>query len=215
MILSSDFSQYHSVLCLNGTLPKESFFSNLKDLPIIAADGAANKLREINITPDLIIGDLDSINLNDFSDSRIIHRPDQDKSDFQKSLDYLSEIGLLPSLILGANGGFIDHILHNINIIITYGCSFYSPPLLGVSLQGAHKYHYKLAPGTKISLIGFNHARVKTSGLKWELDGEVIHFPGNNSCFNRVKEENISIDILAGDLLLLVYQDPINDHGLL
>ena len=60
-----DLKQYKSVLCLNGDLPKASFFREM-DLPIIAADGAANYLIKNDILPEVIIGDLDSIDRKQF-----------------------------------------------------------------------------------------------------------------------------------------------------
>ncbi len=62
--------QYRSILVLNGEIPDASFFT--KNLPIIAVDGAANQLLSMGIQPDLVIGDLDSINpiillFNDFA----------------------------------------------------------------------------------------------------------------------------------------------------
>lgn len=55
-----NFKDYRSILCLNGDLPDPSFFHKRK-LPVIAADGAANVLCNLGVFPDLITGDLDSI----------------------------------------------------------------------------------------------------------------------------------------------------------
>ena len=48
-----------SVLCLDGILPFQ--FLKSCNLPIFAADGAANPLVAHGIIPKLIIGDLDSV----------------------------------------------------------------------------------------------------------------------------------------------------------
>jgi thiamine pyrophosphokinase len=52
--------QYKSVLCLNGELPKPSFFNKL-NLPIIAADGSANYLAKNDLLPKAIVGDLELV----------------------------------------------------------------------------------------------------------------------------------------------------------
>ena len=63
------------------------------DLPIIAADGAANYLIKNDISPEVIIGDLDSIDRKQFKQFKQLYEPDQDySSDFQKSIHYLKKI---------------------------------------------------------------------------------------------------------------------------
>ncbi|MBA2628482.1 MAG: hypothetical protein H0U78_00400 [Rickettsiaceae bacterium] len=86
-----DLTQYKSVLCLHGDLPKAGFFSEI-DLPIIAADGAANLLLKNGIIPEVIIGDLDSIDKEQFKQINLVHEPKQASSDFQKSIHYLKKI---------------------------------------------------------------------------------------------------------------------------
>lgn len=54
--------QYRSIVVLNGEIPDSSFFK--QGIPIIAVDGGANRLLSIDVQPNLVIGDLDSINLN-------------------------------------------------------------------------------------------------------------------------------------------------------
>jgi thiamine pyrophosphokinase len=205
---------YHnaqSILCLNGDLPDSHFFA--EDKVIVATDGAADKLLKINIKPSIIIGDLDSIEHRNHPDSEMIYLPDQNQSDFQKAMHYLDQNKLLPTMVFGIGGGFIDHILQNINIITEHECAFYSPPLIGYVLKGHTISNLDLKPNTKISLLGMAKAKVKTSGLKWELNNAMLEFPGNNSCFNRTLSENISIEVLEGKLLVMIYTENIEDMG--
>lgn len=192
---------YESILCLNGNLPNKDFF--IKEVPIIAADGAADKLLDIGVKPDIVIGDLDSIkNIDKF---KVVHTPNQDESDFQKALKYLEQNQLLPTLILGTDGGFIDHILFNIDIIMRNKCIFYSPPIIGYPLEASTKFSFKL--GSKISIFAMPEAKISTSGLKWELNNSILKFPGFNSLSNEVVKENIKIEIQEGAILLLVHVD--------
>jgi len=202
---------YKSILCLNGDLPDSSFF--VGNERIIAVDGAADKLLQMGIAPDVIIGDLDSIKQSHYSSSEVIHLPSQDQSDFQKSIDYLKQNKLLPTLVCGASGGFIDHILFNINIILENECIFYAPPLIGYTLKGPVVLQFNFTKNTKISLLGIPKAKISTSGLKWELKETSLEFPGFNSAFNRTIAENISIQILEGAVLMLVYAEHIEDMG--
>ncbi|WP_250295015.1 hypothetical protein [Wolbachia endosymbiont of Oedothorax gibbosus] len=62
-------------------------------------DGGANKLLSIGVQPDLVIGDLDSINPNLRASLNTIYLPDQDYCDFSKFIADLKTMKLLPSII--------------------------------------------------------------------------------------------------------------------
>jgi thiamine pyrophosphokinase len=213
MMLYKHRDSMKSILCLNGDLPELEFFQCKKT--IVATDGAANSLQKIGIKPDVIIGDLDSIERTNHYDSKIIYLPDQSQSDFQKAMTYLRQNNLLPTIICGVNGGFIDHILNNINIILENNCIFYVPPILGQVLKSPSTLNLNLAINTKISLLGIPSAKIKTLGLKWEINEERLEFPGHNSCFNRNILNEVSIEVLTGSLLVLVYLSDMEDMGAL
>jgi len=205
------FKNSKSILCLNGDLPDSNFF--LRDKVIVATDGAVDKLLNIGIKPSIIIGDLDSVKHKDYQNIEMVYLPDQNQSDFQKAMQYLSQKQLLPTVVCGVNGGFIDHILNNINIILENECIFYSDPIIGYALNGPTTLELDLNVHTKLSLFGMAKAKVSTVGLKWELDSAILEFPGANSCFNRVVTERISIEVLEGKLLVLIYLEHIVDHS--
>ena len=207
-----DLKQYKSVLCLHGDLPKASFFSEI-DLPIIAADGAANLLLKRGIIPGVIIGDLDSIDKEQFKQLNLVHEPNQASSDFQKSIHYLKKNNLLPSIILGINGGYIDHILNNINIMLSTKSIFFAAPIIGYVIKGQEQLVLNLPIDTKISLIGASNAEVTTSGFKWELQNNILSFCGVNSCFNRTSSNQVTITVNNGVLLALIYLQNIDDAG--
>lgn len=201
-----------SVICLNGELPDKSFFAQLSSLPLIAIDGAANNLVNQGLIPNLTLGDLDSIDNYHLDKLNIIKLPNQDQTDFQKSLIYLNEKNLLPAIITGINGGYLDHILCNIGIFSATNCIFYSESQIGFTL--AQDEILNLPINTKISLLGIPSAKVKTYGLKWELDNAEINFLENHSCFNRCAEAEIKINIINGKILVIIYLEEVIDAGL-
>jgi thiamine pyrophosphokinase len=206
-----DFNDYKSILCLSGNLPNRRFFEKL-NLPLVAADGAANYLISKNIIPDMIIGDLDSVNKELLQDGKFLKNEDQNSSDFQKALKYLETKNLTPSIILGINGGYIDHILNNINIFLQTKSIFYDENIIGLIIEDRQVFNLKI--GTKLSLFGIPNCCISTEGLKWNLTDNKLTFPGFSSCFNRTTSENIVINITEGKALLLLYTSDIIDAGL-
>ncbi|KTD06682.1 thiamin pyrophosphokinase [Legionella gratiana] len=205
---------YRSILCLNGDLPEPVFFVTM-NLPIIAADGAANRLFERGIHPKLIIGDLDSIDPSILESYPFLHLPDQESSDYQKAMYYLNNNNLLPAIIVGINGGFLDHILNNINIFMTTDCLLYSPPMRGFVLREKSRRNFSLPVQTKISLIGMPAVILSSNGLQWELNHSHLSFPGKTSCFNRTQLPEIILETHQGAALVLIYEQIIKDAGLL
>lgn len=204
-----NFENYKSILCLNGSLPSANFFRF--GLPIIAADGAANILHAMHIRPQIVIGDLDSVHVDLLNQFPTFYHLDQNYCDFQKACFYLEENNLLPTIIVGANGGELDHILNNINIFLQLppNSILYAPPFIGFVLQKTQQRNIICPIQTKISILGVPEATVNTQGLQWELDHYELAFPGKTSCFNRTVNEEIKISVINGTVLILIDYDGI------
>jgi len=90
---------------------------------IIAADSGCNILFKYNVKPDLIMGDLDSIDkeiLNGYLNSGVEltkFPKHKDYSDTELSVQEAIRRGAEEITILGATGGRIDHLLANLNIL--------------------------------------------------------------------------------------------------
>ena len=90
---------------LNGQIPINNTLINQINNSdyIIAVDGSANKLFDLEIIPDVIIGDLDSFqNISD-KNIELVETPDQNKTDFRKTLEWCIEKNILDTFI-GENG---------------------------------------------------------------------------------------------------------------
>ncbi|MES2215152.1 MAG: thiamine diphosphokinase [Pseudomonadota bacterium] len=206
-----DLQRYRSILALNGELPSKSFF-DIK-LPVIAADGATNRLHGIGVKPKVIVGDLDAVYPSLLEQTESVYVLDQNRCDFEKALEYAKQSRLLPAIIVGVSGGYIDHILNNMSIFIAEGEIFYAPPIAGHALKAGSRTTFFLPVNTKISLIGATETVVSTNGLKWELDRSRLFFVGGNSCFNRTIETEVLVEVHDGSCLVMIYLEEIHDSG--
>jgi thiamine pyrophosphokinase len=104
----------------NGSLKKNEF--NKKELEkeniIICADGGANKITRLGITPNYLIGDMDSVSREILKKLRkkikVVIDNDQDSTDLEKAIKYANSLNPNEVVILGAYGGSIDYTLANI-----------------------------------------------------------------------------------------------------
>ncbi|WP_225536859.1 thiamine diphosphokinase [Wolbachia endosymbiont of Mansonella ozzardi] len=142
-------------------MPDSSFFQ--RDVPIIGVDGRTNRIgfHQIGVQPDLVMGDLDSVNPSLRASLNTICLPDQDYCDFSKAIARLKIMKLLTLIITGITGGAIDYILQNINIFLSTGSIFYTsaPSMVDYTLEKSITY-FSLPKNTKISLLGIPRAQI-------------------------------------------------------
>ncbi|MEA3499712.1 MAG: thiamine diphosphokinase [Candidatus Marinimicrobia bacterium] len=109
------------LLVLNGKIEEESLLKTLvksNDI-IITTDGSYDSLFKLNIVPDIVIGDLDSIKSIP-KNVKIIKETDQERSDFEKALIWLKKNDYSEISVIGITGGRVDHLLINFAIVYKY-----------------------------------------------------------------------------------------------
>lgn len=88
-----------------------------KDL-VIAVDGGYDTLRTQGIKPDVIIGDLDSVQSVVIEQNVIQLKPEKDDTDMLYSVNYGAELGYTTFYIYGGTGGSrISHTIANIQVL--------------------------------------------------------------------------------------------------
>jgi len=112
------------VIVANGEFPTHHTpLEKIKEATsILACDGAADTLIENGYTPNLIIGDLDSISEDKKKKFKniIIENNNQSNNDLRKAIDYAGENDINNISILAATGKREDHTIGNIFSILDY-----------------------------------------------------------------------------------------------
>ena len=108
---------------LNGQMPTDDTIINqiTNSDYIIAVDGSANKLFDLEIIPDVIIGDLDSLQNIKNKDIELVETRDQNKTYFRKTLEWCIEKNILNISIFGISGESEDHFLGNYYTLSDFG----------------------------------------------------------------------------------------------
>lgn len=179
---------------------------------IVAADGGANSARSFGITPDIIIGDLDSVTQatrNHFSGVVTIHIARQDNTDLEKALDYLASQHVQDVTILGATGKRIDFTLGNFAALWNYSGSM-DLRLAGdgwFAMPVGRKKVVSARPGTTVSLIPFGSCDgITLRGLEFPLTNASMRV-GETGVSNIVRRSPISVRVRRGPMLLIVLRD--------
>ena len=206
------------VIFANGQLPDlEAARALLQDDDyIVAADGGANHLMKIGILPEIVIGDLDSVDedtLFELTNAEVgieQYPEDKDETDIELALSYAADLKPSAILIVGALGGRLDQTLANLSLLT-------NPTLSGIDIRlddGVEEAFFcrkqaevRGRSGEIVSLIPWNGpvGGVTTEGLQWPLYSEMLYPDKSRGVSNAMLKGEASIRIQSG-LLLVVHR---------
>ncbi len=113
-----------AVILANGKFPEHPHPLGIlsRATTLVCCDGAIEHLEARSITPNVLVGDLDSISDHLKSKySQILHHdPDQYSNDLTKAVKWCELHGIKEIAILGATGKREDHTIGNIGLLINY-----------------------------------------------------------------------------------------------
>ncbi len=176
---------------------------------IICCDGGFNYCP---ITPDYILGDLDSLVLPSDCDIPVIQHPThKDASDGELAIYYANEVlGADEITLYGVLGGRYDHTLCNFAIMKLAAS-------LGMSVvaheDGLNLYYVegefsmKTQKGETISILpyGGNALVTNSKNLEYPLDNLMLTPNNSRGLSNVALSNNVSIDVKYGGVLVFRY----------
>jgi len=216
--VTTDLAKRACIFC-NGELKNTMRVKNIAnncDL-LIAADGGARHLIDIGLLPEIIIGDMDSIDagiLNDKGDIMLIpHSPDKDKSDAELALEYALEQRCEQVILVAAIGGRLDHTLGNVALVARYPgrIAIFDGVSTLVAVDKSEKCILHGQVGTPVSLIPYGSCpfSVRTKGLKYSLGDESLH-SATHGLSNELSLTEACVCVLNGILLVHIENEDIS-----
>ncbi|MDO4711584.1 MAG: thiamine diphosphokinase [Peptostreptococcaceae bacterium] len=184
---------------------------------IVAADGAADKLSKAGIRPDVIVGDLDSIDdkvLKDHTQSEVelvALQRDKDHSDTHVALELVKDRGFFRIDLVGAFGSRWDHSIGNLNLL-------YWAYRNGLDLQlispnnsiGYYKkghYFFPKKENTYWSCLAlFEDALIDISNMKYTGQDLLVRQGESIGLSNEYLKEDGELNIKKGSVLVIQSQ---------
>jgi len=184
---------------------------------LIAADGGAKHFSDIGITPQVIIGDMNSVDSedklkNNHGIRHIRHPAAKDKSDTELAVEYALGHGCKQVILLAATGGRLDHTLGNVALLASHpgqvALSDGISTLIAVDKSEKCKLHGRI--GTRVSLIpyGFDNSKVRTNGVKYALRDECLN-SATHGLSNELSQTETCICVSNGILLVYIENEDI------
>ena len=188
---------------------KNFFMKNIGD--IFCADGGANLCYELNLIPNEIWGDLDSIYkdiLNFYEKKKVIIKKfpkDKDFTDSELILNYVKDKTYDKIYCIGAFGGDIAHELTNINLMFKYD-NLYFLKENEMLFKIEKKFEFNNLSNTKISFIPFSEEikNLTLFGFKYNIDNITLK-KGDSLCMSNIIESNFAkITLEKGKILCVI-----------
>lgn len=180
---------------------------------VVAADGGSRHVRAAGITPQHVIGDLDSLSAAqrerlEAAGTRFhSHPPAKDETDLELALLWAADQPASQMIILGALGGRPDQTLANLLLLAL-------PELAGRDvrivdgpwqirlIRGGETVTFNGAPDDLLSLIplGGEASGIVTEGLAYPLREETLRFGPARGVSNRFEAATARVTLASGQL---------------
>jgi len=179
---------------------------------VVVLDGAIFRVLELGIRFDALLGDFDGVqNVHaltaDYGPLEIIHTPDQNKTDLQKAIEWLSTRGHKAANIVWATGQRADHTFNNLATLPAYAGQMDLVIWDDYSRVYTLKTQFRkwYPAGFNISLLPITRVEgLTTSNLLFNLNDEVLELPHRSGSSNAAAEEGfVTIEHRSGQLLLM------------
>ena len=198
-----------AIILANGDYPSADVpVQLLKEAPyVVCCDGGANEYIEKGYTPDIIIGDGDSLseeNRRLYADL-IHHNPDQETNDQTKAIQFLLSQGKKRIAIVGATGKREDHTIGNISLLMEYmrmGVEVCMYTDYGVFVPCKDTCVFECRPGQQVSIFNFTAKALKSKGLAYPIYDFTSWWQGT---LNRCTDASFTIEAEGEYLVFLNY----------
>jgi len=204
-----------AVLVCNGNINSKYLYANIKKGDyLIAVDGGANKLVKTIFTPDLIIGDMDSINKEAKKKFRkvrqIVFPVEKNELDLELAIDYCLKQKFNEIIFLGMVGSRLDMNLMNvfalekipekINARIIHLNQEIFLIRKSKTLQGRE--------GERVSFISLKKdANISLTGFRYDVQNFKLKFGTGVGVSNEFKKEKAVISFKDGLILCIYFRE--------
>ncbi len=194
--------------CIVGAGPSELYIED--NAFIIAADAGIEKLKSAGITPDLVIGDFDSLGSRPSGENVRVFPVEKDDTDTLLALKEAISLGFDTVIISGGLGGELDHTVANLQTLLYARKNGVSAFLTDGSttatvIDSTSPIHFDEAMSGRCSVFAFGgdaHG-VDIKGLKYEADGITLTSAFPLGVSNSFSEKKSSISVKGGYLLVI------------
>lgn len=179
---------------------------------VICADGGFRHMDKLGLTPDIIIGDMDSVKADLHGEKTIVYPVRKDFTDSEIAVNYAIDNGFSDLVLIGFTGTRMDHTLNNLFL------------LKGISERGVRaeiidehniiRYaekenilHGKKGDIVSIIPIEGDVSGITTEGLDYPLFSGTLEFGKGRGVSNVMTGDECRITVKNGSALIIQSKD--------
>jgi len=182
---------------------------------VMAVDGGTRYAWEVGADPQLVIGDLDSLNEEErqrlrSSGAEVSSFPARkDKTDLELALLRAISEGAESILIFGALGGRLDQTTANLMLLTLPELSEVDVRIVegnqtAFLIRGERVLEGQLGDTVSLIPLGGDAVGVTAEGLEWPLDDATLHLGSTRGISNVQRKEPARVRVRQGQLLCVV-----------
>jgi len=218
----------HIIIANGPFIPAKLIDEMIFGKTIIALDGAIHQLEKINIIPQILLGDFDSIDQQDYKkwgiragfdeiseneksylgnfNIQIVPAKNQLFSDLEKAIHYCDQLNAKTIDVICATDGRMDHTLNNLRALRRE-----HKPNRSLQIYTAtekifyvkdHSIEIMGDIGDYCGIAAFPEAHFSSQGLLFDGKNSILQFGFNDSFSNQLTQQNARIEI-KGEALII------------
>ncbi len=180
------------------------------DVLVIAADGGYDAACRAFGTPDLVVGDMDSLGYTPKGVAAVCHPREKDETDLFLGVEEGRARGADRFLIYGALGARLDHTVANLQVLARLaedgieGYLFGADDTAVAALRGGERLEFSADYYGTVSVLalGTDAVGVTLHGMKYPLEDGVLRSTFPLGISNEFSEEGGSVSVKEGVLLV-------------
>lgn len=191
----------------NSEIINKKIQDNIYDLTI-AVDSGYDNAKKLNITPHIVIGDLDSVQELDFNGKIIKYNPEKDETDLMLACEYEKNAKFID--IICATGNRLDHFMVNLSILEQLYTKGVQSRIIDekniISVLKGKKNYVNVSKYISILPIT-NEIEMSCSNLKYNADKLIVKREKIISVSNEAISNEFQIDISKGEAFIIQSDD--------
>lgn len=184
---------------------------------VVCADGGANFAYQMGVTPDCIVGDLDSIRpeVKEYFAQQgvrfIVYPAAKDFTDFQLALKAAEEMGADEIILVGTLGGRLDHTLANLYICIDAvekgrKIIHFGPDVTIYLVNSRLRLQGRVGDLVSVMALAGKVSGITLEGFAFPLEEAELYPENPIGVSNRMTAETVAISVGEGIVAIFHYQ---------
>lgn len=208
-----DDAKPESVLIIaGGNRVEPDLVTQLADFSwVVAADSGLDQAYRLGISPDLVVGDMDSVTAGSLARATAAgvaierYPVDKNATDLELAIRAAARAGYDRATIIGGTGGRIAHTLANAMVLLadhSISLEWRTARATILALHVDESHVYQRSRGTLLSVIAVGgEARCSSEGLRWPLDGISLASGSTRGVSNEIVVDRARVLITGGQVL--------------